>query len=236
MKDATKERVEKETSDWEYLNSLPGEVQGFRLKRLYEIHGDVYDLFCYDNPEAHRSITAYFHEETMEYKLRETLGLIEFCRMEYITGDFSSFEKLLREQMPSLLDRIASFREDSMGSILREKNLSQWEYGKSLPAELEGFNLFVKPSEPEEITNGSYVVIDYADFTTESDFAIYYNMFRDEFFGEARICKIPDVSYAFDSNDLRELEEKLSANLGPRLKEIRSRAENLVSQGHPAGS
>ncbi len=225
VKDASKERVEKETRDWEYLRELPEVMHGFRLEHLMEIDGDVYDLYRYVNEQAHRQVTVYFHEETKEYKVRVKIGLIEFCRMEYITGSFEAFDRLLREQFDEMMADLAEFHPEHIGSIAREKHFMEWEYGKSLPTELEGFQLFIHPDEPVEITNGSYILIDYCDFSIESNFIIYYNMFRDEFCGEARIHNIPDVSYDFDSSELDELEEKLEQLLVPRLQGIRKRAE-----------
>ncbi len=78
------------------------------------------------------------------------------------------------------------------------------------------------------VLNGSYIVFDYSDFDIESNFIIYYNEFRSEFFGEARIRNIPEMNYTFDSKNLEELEEKLRAKLRAhmvdRLREIRQRA------------
>ena len=51
------------------------------------------------------------------------------------------------------------------------------------------------------------------------------NIYRDEFFAEARIWNIPDVNYDFDSADLAELKEKLQAKMLPRLKQVRNLAE-----------
>lgn len=229
MKDASKERVETETKDWAYMAELPEIWHGFRLERLMQIEGDVYDLYRYVNPDSHRSATVYFHEETKEYKVRVKIGLIEFCRMEYITGSFESFDHLLREQFDQMLQDLSRFNPDHISSIAKEKHFMEWEYGRSLPKELEGFGLFIHPSEPLEITNGSYIIIDYCDFAVESNFIIYYNMYRDEFSGEARIHNIPDVSYDFDSTELEELEEKLNTHLVARLQEIRARAEKEVA-------
>ena len=50
-------------------------------------------------------------------------------------------------------------------------------------------------------------------------------MFRNEFFGEARIRNIPEMNYVFDSSELPELEEKLETNLIPRLQYVRESAE-----------
>lgn len=209
------------------MAELPNEFHGFKLERLMEIDGDVYELFRYSSDERHRSATAYFHEETKEYKLRVKIGLVEFCKMEYITGSFDTFEKLLKTQLEHMLESLSRFDSAGIGSILKSKHIMEWEYGSKLPASLEGFELFISPPEPVEITNGSYIIIDYTDFSLESSFNIYYNMFRDEYFGEARIRNIPDVNYVFDSKELNELESKLHEHLVPRLREIRQRAQQV---------
>ena len=231
MKDATRERVERDMEGWAYLAELPEELHGFRLERRMEACGDVYELYRYVDPKRHRSIAAYFHEETKEYKVRVGIGLIEFCRMEFITGSIESFDRLLREQFDALARWMSEFHAEKLGSILRATHILEWAYGSRLPESLEGFELFICPAEPVEITNGSYVIIDYSDFGLESSLSIYYNMFRDEFFGEARIRRIPDVSYLFDSKTLEELEARLEEHLSSRLREIRQRAEAAQANG-----
>lgn len=100
-----------------------------------------------------------------------------------------------------------------------------------MPETLEGYQLFIKPQQPVKINNGSYIIIDYVDFTHASDVTIYYNMYRDEFFGEARIHSIPDVTYDFDSNELVELQEKLEKHLVPRMREARQAADAAAHEG-----
>lgn len=225
MKDGTKERVEKEIAGWKYLEELPEEWFGFRLWRDTQIHGDIYDIFGYEKEEAHRSITAYFHEETREYKVRVVIGLIEFCHIEFVTGSFSEFEKLLGKHFETVLHDLAEFNPGTVTSLLLEKGIMEWEFGKHLPEEMEGFQLFSRPSEPIRIANGSYVIFDYIDFSIASNFNIYYNIFRDEFFGEARVRGIPLVTYSFDSKDLQELDSKLETHMRNFMKEIRRKAE-----------
>ena len=90
-----------------------------------------------------------------------------------------------------------------------------------MPATLEGFELFISPAAPVEVTNGSFILINYADFTINSDFVLYYNIYSDEFSGENRINGSPRVTYAFDAKTLEELEDKLKNNLANELKSIR---------------
>lgn len=225
MKEETKERVEADIKDWAYLRDLPDTWHGFTLQRLLRIDGDCYDIYCYEHPARHKSVTVYFHEETHEYKLRVKVGLIEFCRIEFITAKFAVFEELLHAQFETVLAGLAEFDPASIGSIVRDKQIMTWEAGKSLPETLEGFTLYIHPSEPVKINNGSYIVIDYVDFALESSVTVYYNIYRDEFFSEARIWNIPDVNYDFDSGTLSELEERLRTYLVPRLQEVRTWAE-----------
>ncbi len=225
MKEETIERVRQELDGWEYLEKLPDSWHGFALRRIEEPRGDCYDIFTYESEALHKSATAYFHEETHEYKLRIKIGLIELCRIEFITADFAVFEALLKAQLESLLAELETFDPASISSIVRAKEILTWKTGNELPETLVHFSLVVLPAYPVKITSGSYVIIDYVDFALESSVTVYFNIYRDEFFSEARIWNIPDVNYDFDSNTLPELEERLQTYLVPRLQEVRRRAE-----------
>ena len=225
MKDDVKEKVEQEIDGWKYMEELPGEWHGFVLSCEKQVVEDRYELYRYANENRHRSISVYYHEETHEYKVRTAIGLIEFCRIEFITGKFSVFEELLRLHFEPLLRDMAAFNPKTVTSLLLDKGIMEWQYGRDLPQELEGFQLFSRPCEPIRIANGSYIIFDYVDFAMESNFNIYYNIFRDEFFGESRVRNIPEVTYAFDSTELVELEEKLKNHMVAYLKEIRKKAE-----------
>ena len=230
LKDETIAKVEQELDGWEYLSELPETWHGFTKRLIHKPIEDCYDIFAYESAALHKSATAYFHEETHEYKLRIKIGLIELCRIEFITADFSVFEHLLRTQLEQLLCDLAVFNPKSISSIVRDKEVLTWEAGRELPEELEGFTLFIRPEYPFKINNGSYIIIDYVDFSLESNVTFYYNIYRDEFFSEARIWNIPDVNYDFDSNTLPELEEKMQRYLVPRLQEVRRRAEKEAAE------
>lgn len=221
MKDETVKKVEQEVASCEYLSTLPDESFGFKLSREMKIEGDRYYIFSYDNDEAHRWITAYYHDETKEYKIREKVGLVEFCRIECIAEGIVKFEEALREHLANIVSELGHFDIANLGELVREKNIVAWDYKKLVPDTLLGFELFIRPTEPVRMTNGSYIIIDYEDFANESDFTIYYNIFRDEFFGESRIRKVPDITYDFDSRSLDELEAKLKTLMPVHLNKIR---------------
>ena len=225
MKEETIAKIKEETASWQYMQELPDTWQGFTLDREPAVGKDKYDLYRYVNEEWHKSAIVYFHEETHEYKVRLKIGLIEFCRIEFITGSLAEFEELLKAQFEQMLHDMAEFNPATLSSIVVDKKILTWEAGQELPAEKEGFSLFIRPQEPVKINNGSYIVIDYVNFALESSFTVYYNIYRDEFFAEARIWNIPDVSYEFDASDLEELEEKLRSRMTPRLQQVRKWAE-----------
>lgn len=232
MKDETIAKIKEETDGWEYMENLPEEWHGFKLHREPVIGKNKYDLYSYVNEEWHKKAIVYFHEETHEYKVRLKIGIIEFARIEFITAKLSVFEELLTRQFEQLLKDMAVFNPATLSSIVVGQNLPAWQWGNELPMENEGFELFIRPAEPVKINNGSYIVIDYVNFALESSFTVYYNIYRDEFFAEARIWNIPDVNYDFDSNDLRELEEKLRTRMPARLQQVRQWAEEQKDEVH----
>lgn len=225
MKKEIKEKITAEVNAWEYMKKLPETVHGFTLSLLMQENGDKLDLYRYENKDTHRSITAYYHEETHEYKLRVRMGLMEFCIIEYIYADINIFQKMLEKKCDSLLADMQAFNPEHISSIVRDKKILQWDYKKFLPQTLLGFSLFITPDQPVLVINGSYIIFDYSDFSNESNFIIYYNIFRDEFFGESRIFNIPEVSYEFDSHELPELVNKLEDKLLPYLQRLRQRIE-----------
>lgn len=221
MKKEQLEKVQAEVSAWTYLQSLPPQKDNFKLKILMQEVADTFLIYSYENNELKRKTTIYYHEETKEYKLLVTIGLIEFCAIEYISESLEKLEVVLKSRFDNLLGDISHFNREHISAIVIEKAIMNWEYIDKLPEKIEGFKLFISPKEPVKIINGSYIIIDYCDFSKESNFIIYYNIFRDEFFGEARLHRIPEVTYEFDCSELNELELVLEKNLKRMLQQIR---------------
>ena len=224
MKDEAIAHAKEETADWKYMKELPETIRDFRLQRLQTNYDDIYDLYTYTNESLHRSVTVYYHAETNEYKLRFRIGSFEFCHEECIAATLEDFEILLRKRFDNVLLDITSFDKTKIDSMLKRTNILEWDFSSVLPDNLDGFELFIRPSNPLRITNGSYIILDYEFFSCQSNFAVYYNIFRDEFFSDARIAGVPDVNYEFDSQTLEDLQNKLSVYLDSRLQTIRDSA------------
>ena len=223
MKQDTLTKVQAEISAWTYLQELPPEKNSFKLKMLMQEVGDTFQIYCYENADLRRKTMIYYHEETKEYKLLVTIGLTEFCAIEFISANLEQLQTVLEKRFDLLLGDISEFKPEHISSIIIDKKIMQWDYIAKLPKEICGFKLFINPAEPVKIINGSYIIIDYCDFANESNFIIYYNVYRDEFFGEAKIHRIPEVTYAYDSSQLNELKAKIEEKLVPTLEAIRKR-------------
>ena len=219
MNDDIIDKLAAQTSELHFAENLPAEIDGFAVKKIFAPDEDKFIFFACDDDQNHCALTVYFHTETNEFKVRQRIGLTEFCLTKFFTQDFARFKEMIDVDLEGALKNLHEARRGKLNDFLRGKGLDVWAY--ELPATLEGFELFIAPTSPVEITNGSYIVINYADFALNSDFAIYFNIYADEFSGEARINGAPHVTYAFDAETLNELADKLEKNLSAGLREIR---------------
>ena len=199
--------------------TLPTEILGFNLKKIFAEDDDKFFYFAFENEKIHRAVTAYYHEETKEFKVRVRIGLNEFCLTEFFTEDFEHFCELIFANLETAIKNLSA---TDFNPLVQEKKFDAWEYGKNLPEQLEGFELFISPKNPVQFTNGSHIIINYSDFENFSDLTIYYNVYGDNFSSEARIKSVPHVIYSLDSENLQELEDKLKNNLAAELAAIKN--------------
>lgn len=203
-----------------YFENLPDKIFDFELKKIFAEDDDKFFYFAFEDKKIHRTVAAYFHGETSEFKVRVKIGLTEFCLTEFFTEDFSRFGELISENLESVIKNF-SIGED-VNPLVKEKNFDSWEYGKNLPQNLEDFELFISPQNPVPFTNGSHIIINYSDFENSNDLTIYYNVYGDNFSAEARIKSVPHVIYSFDAANLNELESNLEKNLVAELSTIKN--------------
>ena len=217
------EKIIAQIQKWELLAKLPAEFSGFVLSRELQQKGTQYCIFTYQNTTWHKSFSVLYDKATKEFLARTVVGLTEYFDVNFIVSDIELLEKLLVKRLKDTLTNLAVFNRDNLGSIISDKKIIEWPYGKELPQQLAGFELFIQPSALVKIINGSYIIIDYSDFSTESSLVIYYNIFRDEFFGEARIRRTPEMSAVFDATTLEKLQENLTVHLKEVLESMRER-------------
>ena len=222
MKQKFKERIDAELAATNFFDTLPAEICGYNLKKIFNEDGDKFFYFSYENEKLHRSLTAYFHEETSEYKVRVKIGLTEFCLTKFFTSKFENFTEILNAELKAALENLSAPVDTKADLLIADKNFAAWQYPKTLPENLEGFELFITPENPVKITNGSYIILNYSNFAALSDLTIFYNVYTDNFSGETKINLVPNVSYLFDSDNLKNLEANLQKNLSAELHNIKN--------------
>jgi hypothetical protein len=215
------EKIVTEIEQWAFLQQLPAKIAGFTLKKEMSVHETEYFIFSYENAARRRRFSVIYDHDTKDFMVVVVIGLTEYRDMFFIVTSLISLEKVLQEKMESTIKNLAVFNPASLGSVFNNKKIINWAYQNKLQQEIAGFTLFIKPNEPIRGINGSYIIIDYSDFESESNLVIFYNVFRDEFFGEIRIHRTPQMTNMFDTKDLSELAEKLDEKLMGTLKEMR---------------
>ena len=225
MAEAFTEKIDAALAESSVLDELPAEIEGFVLSKERQMSEGQYDFFCYDHAAKHRAVVGFYDASTASYKLRVEIGVVSFALPSFIYGDFVTFGCELTRNLPRVMAGLHADTLTTQELLPVRESLEKWAYGKELPEEIEGYTLFVRPSAPAELTNGSFLIIDYVDFSRRNDVGIYYNCYRNEFFGEYHAAGMPYVSYSFDAESLEELEQRLKLHLVHYLREASARSE-----------
>ena len=220
MNEEIKNNLAAEFDAANFFCAIPTEIKNFKLKKILNDVGDKFIYFTYENLDAHKSLTAYFHAETKEYKVSVKIGLTEFCLTNFFTEDFAHFKEIFTAGLEGAINNLTAQVAADDDILIADQKFSAWTYGQNLPKNFAGFELFIAPKNPVRITNGSYIIINYSDFVKNCDFNIFYNVYGNNFSGESQINGVHHPSYIFDANTLPELEKILAENLQTELENI----------------
>ncbi|MED9920828.1 MAG: hypothetical protein U0J30_06735, partial [Megasphaera sp.] len=93
---------------WNIMTVLPLTVGDFQLLeeyRMVEKDGNPveYRLFTYENKENGWTVRAIFNPESEEYAVRVDIGMLEFALIEFITGSFDAFRKMVEERLARII-------------------------------------------------------------------------------------------------------------------------------------
>ena len=224
-----KEEIRTQIEEWEGWSILPESMEGFTLTVNKEMIDGFYRLFTYENASIHRKFFIIYNASLKEYHVQEEIGLNLFCQIDYITSDLDELKRMLEEGMSRSLRELRAFPQEELGTIFYEKGIADWDYIPKLPQSIMGFNLFIHPHSSIRIINGSFLILDYTDFVSESNIALYYNIYRDEFFGELRVLKMPRLITEFDAKEIGELSKKMDAHFIPMLEAVRQEIDSTSS-------
>lgn len=216
------EKIIQQVNEWTYLQTLPAQIGGFSLVPERLECGTQYRIFTYLNSANRKSFSVLYDDATKDYMVRLVIGLTEMCDISFFTSDLAALEALLHARMEKTITNLDVFNPDILCTSFCGKKINEWAACAKLPQEYAGFLLYVQPSEPVKGLNGSYIIIDYSDFEAESNLMVFYNIYRDEFFAEVRIRRIPQMINYFDAKTLPDFEDKLENHLREALDNLRS--------------
>ena len=222
------EKIDAALAAWAVLDELPVEIDGFVLSKVREQREAQYDFFRYDYAAEHRAVVGFYDAATTSYKLRVAIGVVSFALPSFVYADLETFGRELQRNLSNVMQEMHADTLQTQELLPIRASIETWAYGAELPEELEGYTLFVRPSAPAQLTNGSFLVVDYVNFARGNDVGIYYNCYRNEFFGEYHVGGMPYVSYSFDAADLEELEQRLKLQL---VRYLRTTTEQWEQNG-----
>lgn len=206
--------------EWEFLQGLPQEIDGFKLELGQEINGQILTMASYVNPAVHSRLDLIYTSETFDYIPVKTIGLHTFRDIRYFCRDKDKFAAMMQAKLPELLFEVNRDQIHHVETLAEETGLNHWEYGAQLPKKIGGFELFIAPGNPIDYINGSTLFIDYSDFEHGTQLVFFYNTFRNEFFAESKTNFLPGITHEFDCRDLKSLEKLLESKLEPALEKL----------------
>ncbi len=206
--------IEAELQEWEFLKQLPKQIEGFTLREGTGIKGNILNIASYVDEANHSCIDLIYTGETFDYVIVKNLGLHTFRDDRFFTRDKDKFAEVVLAKLSSLLQDIGKSRAKTMGYESEVMGFKDWDYWKTLPKQIGNFELYITPDCPLEYINGSWVILDYSDFTNGNQLMFLYNSFRNELFAETKKGYLPLTTEEFNANSL----DGLSALIGEKLE------------------
>ena len=89
-----------------------------------------------------------------------------------------------------------------------------------LPERLGHYVRVIAPKMPLLGLNGSYIIAAYECEEKDTGILFFYNMYRDEYYGELRAKGIPGIIHQYDARTIEALEAAIEKHLVKDLKEL----------------
>lgn len=219
--------IQEETRHWDFILNLPDKIGGFTKKMVDTIDGQVLTICSYEDPAIRARLDITYTCETFDYIVVRTMGLNSYRDVRFIYKEKDIFARKVQQYLPGILKSMEDPASVNLGEMVEHHHILTWDYGNHLPDKIGPFELYIKPERSIEHINGSIILIDYTDFARKDQLIIMYNRLRNQFFGEVKINQVFHATLDFDSYSLKELEEKLKANLEPTLQRV-SAADHTI--------
>lgn len=205
------EAIADELKEWEFLQQLPQELDGFLLQAGTGIDGQILNIAAYVNEKIHCRLDITYTSETFDYVPVKTVGLHTFRDERFFCRERERFGQMMLAQLPQIIKSVDRATQHKMPYEAAALGFEKWDYWKKLPQKLHGYELFITPENPLPYINGSFIFLDYTDFALGNQIYFSYNIFRDELFAEMRQHHLPLTTERFDVKLDVPPENKLAA-------------------------
>lgn len=98
------------------------------------------------------------------------------------------------------------------------KGFMKWDYEKVMPERMGQYKRIIKPVNPVEGLNGSFIIGAYECRERNIGVLFFYNIYREEYYGELRAGGIPVIVHQYDATTINEFSSHLEAYLEKDLE------------------
>ena len=195
------------------ISWLEPSIGNFRLVVDQEqTSSTVYRIFHYENDKGwHWS--ALYDKEVEDYMVRITIPLVDFVDIAFIRESLEPFIENLKSTYKQSIEKRFIHPEAGFLYEYRKKGIPQWNYDRVLPPKIGAFHRDLTPDVGLAMINGSYLIGTYVKEAQETGVVLFYNTFRDEFFGETRQQGYPGITHELDATTIEQFEHALEEHL-----------------------
>lgn len=196
--------IEAGLPQWEFLQQLPKELEGFTLVSSTGIKGQVLNLATYVNEAKRVSLELTYTAETFDYVPVRNIGLHSFRDIRYFfrkKEDFAAALMATDRNGDNALARLLRSMNREPGSFkdweYDKLEADRWEYGMNLPKQIGNYELYITPDNPVEFITGSVIFLDYTDFERGNQLYFVYNAYRNEIYAGEKVNNKPQTTNLF---------------------------------------
>ena len=188
-------------------------IGNFRLVVDQElISSTVYRIFHYENDKGWYWFALY-DKEVEDYMVRISIPLVDFVDIAFIRESLEPFIENLKSTYKQSIEKRFIHPEAGFLYEYRKKGIPQWNYDRVLPPKIGAFHRDLTPDVGLAMINGSYLIGTYVKEQQETGVVLFYNTFRDEFFGETRQQGYPGITHELDATTIEQFEHALEEHL-----------------------
>lgn len=202
------------------ISWLEPSIGNFRLVVDQEqLSSTVYRIFHYENDKGWYW-SALYDKEVEDYMVRITIPLVDFVDIAFIRESLEPFIENLKSTYKQSIEKRFIHPETGFLYEYRKKGIPQWNYDRVLPVKIGEFHRDLTPDMGLAMINGSYLIGTYVKEQQETGVVLFYNTFRDEFFGETRQQGYPGITHDLDATTIEQFEHALEEHLAEVLDNL----------------